>query len=146
MRRLLFLLSCVAVLGACNSDDEYDATVPTDMALVKGNGQVGDAGAALPESLTVLVTNLEGDPVEGVSVEWLVLTGGGTVSAPSTTTSATGVAQVALTLGSFVGEQKAQALAGSLSGSPITFTVTARSAGGGGGGGGDPALRLPAAP
>jgi predicted dehydrogenase len=32
-----------------------------------------------------------------------------------------------------------------LSGSPITFTVTARSAGGGGGGGGgDPALRLPA--
>jgi len=145
MRRLTYLLCCVAALAACNSDDEYDPTVPTDMALVKGNGQAGDAGAALPESLTVLVTNLKGDPVEGVSVEWAVLTGGGTVSAPITTTSATGEAQVVFTLGSFVGEQKAQALSGSLSGSPITFTVTARSAGGGGGGGGgDPALRLPA--
>jgi hypothetical protein len=146
MRRILFLLCCVAAVGACNSDDEYDATVPTDMALVKGNGQAGDAGSALPESLTVLVTNLKGDPVEGVTVEWQVLTGGGTVSAPFTTTSATGVAQAVFTLGSFVGEQKAQALAGSLAGSPITFTVQARSAGGGGGGGGgDPALRLPAA-
>jgi hypothetical protein len=146
MRRLAFLLCCAVALGACNSDDEYDATVPTDMALVKGNEQAGDAGAALPDSLTVLVSNLKGAPVEGVTVEWLVLTGGGAVSAPFTTTSATGVAQVVFTLGSFVGEQKVQALSGSLAGSPITFTVTARSAGGGGGGdGGDPALRLPAA-
>lgn len=48
MRRIFHLLCCVAVLGACNSDDDYDPTVPTDMALVKGNGQAGDAGAALP--------------------------------------------------------------------------------------------------
>jgi len=145
MRRLVYLLCCVVALGACNSDDEYDATVPTDMALVKGDGQAGDAGATLPESLTVLVTNLKGDPVEGVTVEWLVLTGGGALSAPATTTNATGVAQVAYTLGPLVGTQRAEALAGSLAGSPITFTVTARSSGGGGGGGGgDPALRLPA--
>jgi hypothetical protein len=144
MRRLVYLLCCVAALGACNSDDEYDPTVPTDMALVKGNGQAGDVGATLPDSLTVLVTNLKGDPVEGVTVEWLVLTGGGTVSAPFSTTGATGEAQVAFTLGAFVGTQRAEALGGSLSGSPITFTVTARSTGGGGGGGGDPSLRLPA--
>jgi hypothetical protein len=144
MRRLLYLLCCVAALGACNSDDEYDPTVPTDMALAKGDGQAGDAGAMLPESLTVLVTNLKGAPVEGVTVEWLVLTGGGTVSETFSTTSATGEAQVAFTLGALVGTQKAQALAGSLSGSPITFTVTAREAGGGGGGG-NPLLRLPAA-
>jgi len=145
MRRLVFLLCCAVALGACNSDDEYDATVPTDMALVKGDGQAGDVGATLPESLTVLVTNLKGDPVEGVTVEWLVLTGGGALSAPATTTNATGVAQVAYTLGPSIGTQRAEALGGSLSGSPITFTVTARAAGGGGGGGGDPALRLPVA-
>lgn len=136
MRRMLYLMLCAATLGACNSDDEYDATVPTDMVLDKGNGQVGEAGVALPESLSVRITNLKGDPVEGVTVEWAVLTGGGTVSAPTSVTSATGVAQTSFVLGSFVGEQKAQALAGSLAGSPITFTVTARASSGGGGGGG----------
>jgi hypothetical protein len=136
MRRMLYLLLCAATLGACNSDDDYDATVPTDMALDKGDAQVGDAGAALPESLSVRITNLKGDPVEGVTVEWQVLTGGGAVSSPTSVTSATGVAQTLFVLGSFIGEQKAQALSGSLAGSPITFTVQARSAGGGGGGGG----------
>ena len=136
MRRMLYLLLCAATLAACNSDDDYDATVPTDMTLDKGDGQVGDVGSALPESLTVRVTNLQGDPVEGVTVEWQVLTGGGSVSSPTSQTSATGVAQTQFVLGAFIGEQKAQALSGSLSGSPITFTVTARSTGGGGGGGG----------
>ena len=136
MRKMFYLLLCAATLGACNSDDEYDASVPTNMAVEKGDGQVGDAGAAAPESLSVLVTNLKGDPVEGVTVEWAVLTGGGSVSSPTSVTSATGVAQTLFVLGSFVGEQRAQALSGSLAGSPITFRVNARSTGGGGGGGG----------
>jgi hypothetical protein len=46
------------------------------------------------------------------------------------------VAQTLFILGSFVGEQKVQALSGSVSGSPITFRVSGRSTGGGGGGGG----------
>ena len=136
MRRMLYLLLCAATLGACNSDDDYDASVPTNMAVEKGDGQIGDVGSAAPESLSVLVTNLKGDPVEGVTVEWAVLTGGGAVSSPTSVTSATGVAQTLFILGSFVGEQKVQALSGSLSGSPITFRVSGRSTGGVGGGGG----------
>jgi hypothetical protein len=135
---MLYLLLCAATLGACNSDDEYDASVPTDMALDKGNSQVAEVGTALPESLSVRITNLKGDPVEGVTVEWAVLTGGGSVSSPTSVTSATGVAQTQFVLGTFIGEQKVQALSGSLSGSPITFTATGRQASGGDGGGGEP--------
>jgi hypothetical protein len=140
MRRMLFMLLCAATLGACNSDDDYDASVPTNMVLDKGDAQVGDAGAALPESLSVLVTNLKGDPVEGVTVTWQVLTGGGAVSNATSVTSASGIAQSRFVLGATVGEQQAMALSGSLAGSPITFTVTARAPGGGGGGGGGEGL------
>lgn len=138
MKRLLFALLGVAIVAGCNSDDEYDPSVPTEIALVKGDSQTGDVGAQLADSLTVIVTNLEGDPVEGVQVSWFVLAGGGSLSSATSTTSATGVAQTAYTVGPVGTTQRIQATSGSLSGSPITFTITARPAGGGGGGGGEP--------
>ena len=141
MRKVLYLLLGAAVVGACNSDDSYDPTVPTNMELVKGDAQTGDVNASLTDSLTVRVVNLKGDPVSGVTVQWFVLTGGGTLSSASSVTSSTGVAQVVYTLGALVGEQTAQAVSGSLSGSPIVFTATARTGGGGGGGGGGQVVR-----
>jgi len=144
MRRMLCLLLGAALFGACNSDDSFDASVPTNMSLKAGDAQIADPGAQLAESLTVEVVNLKGDPVPGVTVEWHVLTGGGTLSAETSVTGPTGQAQVAYTLGALVGEQTAQAVSGSLSGSPVTFKATARSGtgGGGGGGGGGAAARL----
>jgi hypothetical protein len=137
MKRLLYALLGVVLVAGCNSDDDYDPTVPTNIAPVKGGGQAGEVGAPLTDSLTVIVTNLQGDPVEGVEVDWDVLEGGGALSASTVTTSATGVAQVQYTVGPLVGTQRVQALSGSLSGSPTTFTITARQPGGGDGDGGE---------
>ena len=150
MRRLLYVLLGATLLGACNSDDDYDPTVATNLLEVKGDDQTGEAGASLPDSLTVQAINLEGDPVAGVTVQWYVITGGGSLSSTTSVTNETGVAQVNFVLGEFVGAQSAQAVAGSLSGSPITFSATARAPGGGGGGGGggdgpEASLRSPAA-
>lgn len=137
MKGKLLLLAALA-LGGCHDDDSYDPSVPTDMEELSGSGQVADAGQALAEPLSVIVLNLEGDPVEGVEVRWFVLGGGGNVSDATTVTDADGVASVTFTLGAFVGEQQAQAVNAGLSGSPVTFVGTARAGSGGGGGPGQP--------
>jgi adhesin/invasin len=64
-----------------------------------GNGQTGDVGAQLAESLAVTVRDALGNPVSGTVVNWNVSGGGGTVSALSTVTNASGIARVAWTLG-----------------------------------------------
>ena len=133
MRKWLIALCGIAVIAACNTDDEYDPTGATNMARVSGSGQTGEVGTTLPDSLTVVVTNLQGDPVEDVEVEWFAVNGGGNVSSGVTRTSATGVAQVAYVVGPVVGTQEVQARAGSLSGSPVSFSVNARASSGGGG-------------
>ena len=99
--------------------------VPRNIQAVGGNGQNGTVGAPLPDSLSVRVTDASGHAVPGVSVNWSVLTGGGTISPASTTTNGSGVASAEFTLGPLEGEQRAQAEAGGLAGSPAIFSVTA---------------------
>lgn len=135
MKGGLLLLAALA-LGGCHDDDNYDPTVPTAMERVGGNGQSGETGELLGEPLSVVVLNLEGDPVAGVEVEWFVASGGGTLSAPSTTTDDDGLTSVTLQLGPTVGEQRIQAVRQNIAGSPVNFTFTARAPSGGGGGGG----------
>ena len=136
MKGKLLLLAALA-LGGCYDDDDYDPTVPTEMEPLSGNGQTADAGTTLLEPLSVVVLNLAGDPVEGVEVTWFPMNGG-TVSDATTVTDANGVASVTFRLGGVVGEQRVQAVNTGLSGSPVTFTGTAREPSGGGGGGGGP--------
>lgn len=133
----------MATLAACGSaDDGYDPSVPTTIELVSGSGQSADAGNQLNELLTIRTLNFVGDPIEGVEVEWFVVSGQGTVSSSTSVSDVNGLAQVSWILGSTVGNQTVQAVA-DLSGSPITFTATARpdDGGGGGGGGEEGALR-----
>lgn len=120
----------MATLAACGSaNDGYDPSVATSVIYVGGSGQSADAGSPVGELLTIKTTNFVGDPVGNVSVEWFVVSGGGTVSKGVTTTDVNGISQVSWILGPIVGQQKVQAVA-SLSGSPISFTADARSGGG----------------
>jgi hypothetical protein len=134
MKAKLVLFAALALAG-CRSDDNYDPTVPTEMELLSGDQQFGDAGQTLPEPLSVVVLNLEGDPVEGVEVEWFIVNGGGSLSSDVTSSDANGIARVTFRLGNLVGQQRAQAVNSVLSGSPVTFVGNARPGGGGGGGG-----------
>ena len=94
------------------------------MVVVAGEGQTGVVGATLGAPLSVKVTTEAGDPVEGVTVNWMAANGGN-VSAPTSTTNAQGIAQVLRTLGPTPGPYATQAEAAGLSGSPILFHATA---------------------
>ncbi len=101
--------------------------VATTVTETAGNAQSGIAGSALAESLTVRVTDASGHSVPGVTVNWSIVIGGGSVSPASSVTNGSGLAATQFTLGDFVGEQQAQADATGLAGSPVVFTATAAS-------------------
>ena len=128
----------LVTLAACGSaNDGFDPTVATSLEYVGGSGQSGDVGSQLGELLTIRSANFVGDPVAGVTVQWVVESGGGSVSAGSTVTDVNGLAQVSWVLGPIVGPQKVQAVA-ALTGSPVSFAATARVPPPDGGGGGEP--------
>ena len=81
-------------------------------------------GAAFAHPLLVLVTDQNGDPVEGVGVSWAAQ-GGGTVSTSSVETGSDGRAAVTRVLGPEPGEQTTTATVSGLEGSPVTFAATA---------------------
>src|SRR6185503_7698188 len=62
-------------------------------------------------------------------VNWAVATGGGSVSAATSVTNASGLAQINWTLGSTAGAQTATATVSGLTGSPVTFSATGTAAG-----------------
>jgi len=94
----------MATLAACGSEnDGYDPNVPTTMLYIGGSGQSAETGAPVGELLTIKTVNFVGDPVGGVSVEWFVVNGGGTVSKGETETDANGISQVSWILGPVVG-------------------------------------------
>jgi len=120
-RRLtgLFALACIA--ASCS---EQAPVTPTEISLVSGDTQSGIAGAQLATPLTVRVLGSDGRGMQGVSVNFSVMSGGGSVAGNSQTTDAEGVASVAWTLGTTAGPNQVAASAGSLEGSPITFSAT----------------------
>jgi hypothetical protein len=116
---------CLLVLAsaACGGNNDVEPPVPTNVEAVGGIDQSGTIGTALPDSLRVHVTDVEGNGVPGVSVAWSVLTGGGQISPATATTNSAGVAAAQLTLGPAEGDQQAQAQVSGLAGSPVVFTA-----------------------
>src|SRR6185437_2861722 len=96
----------------------------TTIALAGGNGQTDTVKSILPRLDSVLVTDALSNPVSGVTVNWAVTSGGGSIP-PSSVTDANGVAVAQWTLGSTAGTQTATATNVSLAGSPVNFSATA---------------------
>src|SRR5205807_714220 len=71
----------------------------TQMAINGGNSQTDTVGTTLPTPISVIVRDALNNPVPGVTVSWSVLTGLGSVGAPSSVTDGTGVASTSWTLG-----------------------------------------------
>lgn len=66
---------------------------------VNGDNQIGTAGAALANPFVVQVKDGAGNPQSGVTVNFAVTNGGGTVAPASAVTNASGQASTTLTLG-----------------------------------------------
>jgi hypothetical protein len=99
------LLCALAVLvaSACSESGGPDRPVPAAIAVVKGSGQAATVDLVLPDSVGVQVVDADGAPVEGASVHFSVLTGGGTVSAAAVDADASGKAAVTWRLGQVAG-------------------------------------------
>ena len=104
--------------------------VATTIGLRSGNDQTGTVSFPLSNPFVIMVTDVGGNPVPGANVTFAIGTvpgsaTGQSLSATTTPTNTSGQASSLLTLGNMVGTYTVTATSGSLSGSPLTFTVTA---------------------
>lgn len=109
---------------ACSSDNGTDPgpdTTPAAITVVGGNGQSGTTGGALGNPFVAQVTNADGDPLQGITVQWSVVAGGGSLGSASTPTNAQGRAEVTYTLGA-AGPNTVRA---TVAGTSLTTTFTA---------------------
>jgi len=85
-----------------NSNYYRDISFVVGSSLIKvsGDNQSGETGAALPNPLVVQVLNAQNNPQSGVTVNFAITSGGGSVSPTSAVTNASGQASTTLTLGS----------------------------------------------
>jgi hypothetical protein len=103
------------------------ADAAASIAVNDGDGQSALQGTAVPTAPSVIVLDQFSNPVPGVTVDYLVLTGGGSITGPSPTTDAAGIARVgSWTLGGTAGPNSLEATAQGtgISGNPVVFTAT----------------------
>ncbi|HEX4561114.1 MAG TPA: hypothetical protein VH113_04710, partial [Gemmatimonadales bacterium] len=110
--------------GATDSTPVTFIPTPTLLALQGGNGQTGTVGAALPGSLQIKVTAGDGLGVKGIPVQFSILGGGGSLSAPQAITDTLGIASVTATLGTVAGGATYQASSAGLT--TVTFAETVK--------------------
>lgn len=127
-RRGLGLLAVGTVVGlgaGCSGDDQGPGESPLVIekpATKSGDQQTGPVETALGNPLRVLITR-DGEPVEGVDVEWSAGQGG--ALSDEQESDEEGFASVVWTLGPDIGEHAATATVTGADGSPLTYTATA---------------------
>src|SRR5260370_41406664 len=117
-RKSVAAVISILALGGCRLTT--DAPKPRTLGIISGDDQSTTAGSALPEPLTVIVINQYGGPSENVTVTWAIVSGGGNLSAASTTTDANGGSSVTYTTGQTPGNATNNATFATLG--PLTFT------------------------
>jgi hypothetical protein len=112
--------------GEGGGGGEDSGGAPARVAMVEGDDQSAQTGAAVPTRPAVQVTDSAGNPVAGVAVTFAVTAGGGSVDGAAQTTDSDGIARVGRwTLGDAPGTNTLEARAGTLEGSPVVFTAAA---------------------
>jgi Bacterial Ig-like domain (group 1) len=106
----------------------------TRLVLVSGNNQSGSPNQELAQPLVVRLEDADGNGVSGRAVSWVIGSGGGEVSANTSTTDPNGEAQVRWKLGPTAGLNTLNAVVSGVG--FVTFRATAGSTSGGGGGNG----------
>ncbi len=121
----LTLVATATGLASATSGTFIVTNPATQMKASGGDKQQAKPGATLSKPLVVSVDDSRGRPMAGVTVKWRVTSGGGVVTAQSTTDSK-GQASATWTLGAVAGAQGATASVDGLIGSPVIFTATAK--------------------
>ena len=82
---------------------------PKTLEKISGDNQTGSTGVALTEPFVVEVRDVNGDPVEGVTVTFTVTAGGGSLNPATMQTNASGRAWTRLTPGDTAGANSVRA-------------------------------------
>lgn len=116
------------VTGLIGSPVGYTLTAGAGNAavLVKTGGDNLTLAPSAQVIYTVTTRDAHGNPRNGVTIDWAVGTGGGTIAPAQNVTGSggSGIATATRTLGAGLGAQTATATATGLGGSPATFTTT----------------------
>ena len=135
MRQIPLLLSAL-VVAACNEGSCSGPFCPDVSTVGTGGSTVAtiEATTTVPASVPtqktiaeigVVVKDDSGAPLQGVAVSWSTSEENASVSAPSTTTDANGIAKTNWTIGTEVGVPNTlTAVASGLPNSPVNFTTT----------------------
>ncbi len=117
--------------GGCGSDGEGDPAFDGTIGIEDGDGQAAPPGTALANPVRVVVLDGAGNPIVA-TVDWTVVTGGGSMAPVSTATNAAdGIASSTWTLGPTAGGQTVRATVnGSSPAVQVVFSATATSGGG----------------
>ena len=110
------------VFGAGCKDQSPVSHAPNHLNIVSGSGQSGDVNTALPLPIVVQALDGANKSVSGVSITWTV-TGGGKVSAATSTTDNDGNASVTWTLSPTAGAQIVTATSPQIPGASAAFTA-----------------------
>lgn len=103
-----------------------NGTAATAVSIAKTAGDNGTAPPSSQVSYTVQSRDAHGNAKGGVTIDWAVATGGGSIDPAQNATQSNGNATAQRTLGSGVGDQTATATASGLTGArQVTFTTTA---------------------
>ena len=89
----------IAETTTFNAEANLPPPIPTSLEGISGNNQTDLTGERLMNPFVVEVRDQYDDPMEGVTVAFVVSAGSGSLSHTSTITDANGLAQSTLTLG-----------------------------------------------
>ena len=116
----LCVLGVALVALACNGTEPPGP--PAQFVKSGGDAQAGYFNTPLAMPYSVTVSDANNRPVPGVSVDWAIVTGGGSLSSNPSITNASGVATTTHTLGSAT----LYVVTATVEGLPsVTFTATA---------------------
>jgi hypothetical protein len=111
-----------ATLAACSDDDPTSPAVATTITVSSGNNQTVAPSAAAALPLKVKVADQYAANMSGQTVTWTITAGTGTLSSATSTTDASGIAQVTYTAGTAVGATTVTAKVGTTL--TTTFAIT----------------------
>ena len=115
---LLLLASCLSP-----SDTRNRAPGALSLSVVSGNNQTAPPGTELPNPLVALVEDSRGHAVKGQIVNFVVVSGGGSVFAGAAISGGDGIVQERWTLG-LSGPQRVEARAiDNATGAKLTFAI-----------------------
>jgi hypothetical protein len=112
--------------GGESGNDTTMATtnkVVSTITVVDGNNQSATVGAELPNALVAAIKNSEGQLIAGQTVNFKVITGGGSVFAGAATSDASGYVRELWTLGTGAGVQKVEVRAVDSNGVAVVFAT-----------------------